>query len=449
MFVIRNLKRHGITTPMPIQAQALPLVLAGRDVIGLAQTGSGKTLAFLIPAVARLSATVCASPAVVETATTAALVLAPTRELAVQIAAESEKVFQGSRGINASDFQVACLYGGGEKWKQQQRLKWGVHVIVATPGRLLDFESAGSAQLQGVSYLVLDEADRMLDMGFQDDVALLASKVQRERQVLFFSATWDTSVQKLAKGLCSRGARPVRISYGQGKREGQQKPHLQAREGIVQKVIVLDHSGESHWETQAAEKERLLEEHLRKVLEASAEHKVLVFVSQKVIADKLKDRLCQFGFLADAMHGGKSQEYRLWVLDEFRKGKLQLLVCTDVLGRGIDIPSVSHVVIHEMGEVEDYIHRIGRTARGRYGKGHALVFFEYWEGYPQLASELIEVLEASEQHVPDQLRGIADEVSCGKRQARSEASRWKGGARYGSGKQGAQVNGWWTTQTMR
>merc|ERR1711982_239021 len=145
---------------------------------------------------------------------------------------------------------------------------------------------------------------------------------------------------------------------------------------------------------------RVMEEHLTSVLSASSEHKVLVFVSQKNKADKLSARLREQGFQADAMHGGKSQEYRLWVLDQFRKGELRVLVATDVLGRGIDIPSVSHVVIHEMGEIEDYIHRIGRTARGKYGKGHALVFFEYWESYPAVAGELIDVLSASKQPVP-------------------------------------------------
>merc|ERR1712216_884522 len=155
---------------------------------------------------------------------------------------------------------------------------------------------------------------------------------------------------------------------------------------------------------------------------ASEEHKVLVLVSQKHLADKLSERLQKQGFQADAMHGGKSQEYRLWVLDQFRKGELRLLVCTDVLGRGIDIPSVSHVVIHEMGEIEDYIHRIGRTARGKYGKGHALVFFEYWEGSPNIAAELAKVLAASEQHVPKQLQQIADEVAKGERQIRGGRS---------------------------
>merc|ERR1712129_363866 len=124
---------------------------------------------------------------------------------------------------------------------------------------------------------------------------------------------------------------------------------------------------------------------------------------------------------ADSMHGGKTQDYRLWVLDQFRKGELRMLVCTDVLGRGIDIPSVSHVVVHGMGETEDYVHRIGRTARGQYGKGHALVFFEYWDGYPQVAEELIGILEASKQPVPEGLRKIAMEVAAGKRTVRKLA----------------------------
>merc|ERR1712216_366177 len=144
-------------------------------------------------------------------------------------------------------------------------------------------------------------------------------------------------------------------------------------------------------------------------------HKVLVFVSRKDLADKVSARLQKDGFKADAMHGGRSQECRLWVLDQFRKGELRLLVCTDVLGRGIDIPSVSHVVIHEMGAIEDYVHRIGRTARGRYGKGHALVFFEYYDKQPNCAAELIKVLEASGQNVPEDLLAIADEVAAGKR----------------------------------
>jgi len=213
----------------------------------------------------------------------------------------------------------------------------------------------------------------------------------------------------------------VRISYAQNSSKGASNGEVAkytAREGITQEVIVIDCKGPDHWEQQEKQKNELLDKHLRSVLEASPEHKVLVFVSQKNLADKVSSRLQAEGFKADAMHGGRSQDCRLWVLDQFRKGEIRMLVCTDVLGRGIDIPSVSHVVIHEMGETEDYIHRIGRTARGQYGKGHALVFFEYWEGYPHIASDLITILEASKQAVPDGLRRIAAEVAAGKRPAR-------------------------------
>merc|ERR1712146_393318 len=211
----------------------------------------------------------------------------------------------------------------------------------------------------------------------------------------------------------------------------------QGPRSIVQEVVVVDHTGNYRWERQEAEKEKVMDKHLKSVLTASEEHKVLVFVSQKHLADKLSKRLQDQGFKADAMHGGKSQDYRLWVLEQFRKGELRLLVATDVLGRGIDIPSVSHVVIHEMGEIEDYIHRIGRTARGKYGKGHALVFFEYWDGSPNLAAELMDVLKASKQPVPDGLKLIADEVARGKRKSRAGTSNggteWKASFASNSG----------------
>jgi len=416
-FVLRNLKTNGMTRPMPIQAQALPLVLAGRDVIGLAQTGSGKTLSFLLPVPMHMAKR--PSKGQQGAHVSRVLILAPTRELAVQIAEEADKVFGASQG--SESIRSVCVYGGGDKRPQQNKLRWGADIVVATPGRLLDFAESGTVDLAQVTYFVLDEADRMLDFGFQDDVTSIVGRVRKDRQVLFFSATWNTEVQKLAQGLCRSGSRPVRISYGQASDGGsaeQEAAKHRAREEIIQEVIVVDHPGDDHWERQDKEKRAILEKHLRTVLEESPDHKVLVFVSMKQFADEVSGQLQKSGFSADAMHGGKSQEYRLWVLDQFRKGNLRLLVCTDVLGRGIDIPSVSHVVVYEMGEVQDYVHRIGRTARGRHGKGHALVFFEYWEGAPNVAEELIDVLTASKQNVPDGLRKIADEVAKGKRKVR-------------------------------
>jgi len=302
--------------------------------------------------------------------------------------------------------------------------------VAATPGRLIDFVKAGSISLRRVTYLVLDEADRMLEYGFQDDVGGISGQIRPDRQVLFFSATWGSAVQQLARGICRPGAGPTRISCGRRQEEGGGgggEPQQLARESIDQQVVVIDHAGD--WEKQAAEKRRLLEEHLRNVLGASEESKVLVFVSQKGLADELARQLQAEGFQADRMHGGQAQEYRLWVLDEFRKSRLRLLVCTDVLGRGIDIPSVSHVVIHEMGAIEEYVHRIGRTARGKDARGHALVFFEYWEKYPEMASQLIAVLRASKQPVPPELQRVADEVASGKRAAPPRADAWWGAKR--------------------
>lgn len=426
-YALKALQENGITTPMPIQAQALPLVLLGHDVIGLAQTGSGKTLSFLLPAVTHIEAQ---KPLRKLDTTPIALVMAPTRELAVQISDEAKKVLKYSReGRHRWGVWAACVYGGGNK-KEQLRNIIAAHIVVATPGRLIDFLTQRDLSLERVTYFVLDEADRMLDMGFQGDVAAISGLMRPERQVLFFSATWSRDVQSLALGLCHNGAKPVRISVGQGQQsidgsEQADESSRHAREGIVQEVIVVDRP-RTEWELQVEDKRVILDDYLQRVLEESEDNKVLVFVSQKTFADELSQKLWESGFKADAMHGGKSQESRLWVLDEFRKGNLRLLVATDVLGRGIDIPKVSHVVVFDMGSVQDYVHRIGRTARGVDGKGHALVFFEYYYKEPGIAAELIDVLEASKQPVPRQLRQIAYEVANGEREVFTPAKKWNG-----------------------
>jgi superfamily II DNA/RNA helicase len=189
---------------------------------------------------------------------------------------------------------------------------------------------------------------------------------------------------------------------------------LRARESIVQQVVVVDDTvGDK--EQQLDGKRPFLTKHLGEALEESEEHRVLVFVNQKSFADQLAIDLQKDGFTTDSMHSGRSQSTRLWVLDQFRKGEIRLLVATDVLGRGIDLPMVSHVVVYDMGGVEDYIHRIGRTGRGPHGKGRALVFFEYWPKAPEIAGELVEVLRTSGQVVPPELARIAAEVASGQR----------------------------------
>eukprot|EP00929_Paragymnodinium_shiwhaense_P110059 TRINITY_DN76772_c0_g1_i1.p1 TRINITY_DN76772_c0_g1~~TRINITY_DN76772_c0_g1_i1.p1 ORF type:complete len:604 (+),score=113.62 TRINITY_DN76772_c0_g1_i1:149-1960(+) len=450
-YLLENLKYQGFASPMPIQSQSLPLVLSGRNVIGLAQTGSGKTLAFLLPAVVHIEAQQPLVRKGKAWATPIALVLAPTRELAVQISEEACKVTYGSkagRHVVSNGINSVCVYGGGHKHSQKSDMARGTHILVATPGRMIDFMKDNTISLARTTYFVLDEADRMLDMGFQGDVNNISKEIRPERQVLFFSATWNTAVQQLASGLCLPTCKPVRISFGQGDRvDGEDADALASkpREGITQEVVVVDlpeddGTGRKQWMRQDDKKRMLLEAHLRKVLRENKENKILVFVSQKTLADELAEALVKDGFKADAMHGGRGQEVRLWVLDQFRQGKLRVLVATDVLGRGIDIPSVSHVVINEMGMIADYVHRIGRTGRGREGKGHALVFFEYYDKNPEIAGQLIKALEASKQHVPPELQKIADEVAAGVRKSyetRYEWSKSAGGGSWSGGGRGS------------
>merc|ERR1712137_852684 len=258
----------------------------------------------------------------------------------------------------------------------------------------------------------------MLEEGFSGEVGTILSAVRSDRQVALFSATWPTSVQELANDILGthRGSedKPVRIRVGAAPKAAEA---LQARESIHQEVVVIDYPPRD-WEKAEEEKSRRMEEHVRKVLSTVSDSKVLVFVNTKVQADALSKKLWKEGFQADSMHGGRSQETRLSVLKQFREGRLRLLVVTDVFARGLDIPAVSHVVIFEMGETQNYIHRIGRTARGVGGCGHALVFFEYWARNPTGAEELISVLERTKQQVPEGLRKIAAEVQEGKRPIR-------------------------------
>jgi len=332
-------------------------------------------------------------------------------------------------GKHRTGISSACVYGGVNKHSQIKTLSYGAHIVVATPGRLLDFIAGKNLSLSRVTYFVLDEADRMLDMGFQGDVASISSQVRPERQVLFFSATWSADVQVLAHGLCEGSCKPVRIHVASDAKDSQgvESTGFHAREGIEQEVVVIDIP--DAYEQQVAQKRSHLDSYLCRVLAESPDHKVLVFVNSKEHSDDLSGRLSENGFQADAMHGGRGQEYRLWVLDQFRKGLLRVLVATDVLGRGIDIPHISHVVVFDMGTIEEYVHRIGRTARGVNGQGKALVFFEYYYKMPGIAADLVRMLEDCKQPVPQELKRIVEEVESGKREVFKEKPRRQWGAR--------------------
>eukprot|EP00746_Dinoflagellata_sp_MGD_P166329 gnl/MRDRNA2_/MRDRNA2_96137_c0_seq1.p1 gnl/MRDRNA2_/MRDRNA2_96137_c0~~gnl/MRDRNA2_/MRDRNA2_96137_c0_seq1.p1 ORF type:complete len:808 (+),score=214.43 gnl/MRDRNA2_/MRDRNA2_96137_c0_seq1:85-2508(+) len=404
--VMQAFGEMGITAPMPIQAQVLPLALQGRNVIGVAKTGSGKTIAFLLPAIVHLQAQEAVAQGQMTPIT---LILAPTRELAIQISEEATKLTAHLEGVRS-----AVMYGGGDKWHQLDRLRQGCAILTATPGRLCDvLQSGDGVSLKRVTYFVLDEADRMLEFGFEDQVMDICRQVRKDKQILFFSATWPLAVQALAAALCNE--EPVRIVVGQNNDN-----KVSTREDITQEVIIFE---DPDWEKRDTQKQAVLYEHLREVLQ-TPEHKVLVFVSQKNLADALRDNLSNEGFLTESMHGGKSQEARLNALNRFKNNEVKLLVATDVMGRGLDIPDISHCVIYDMGDVEDYVHRIGRTARGPYGKGHALAFFEYSNRFPDIAGDLIKVLEDSAQEVPDELRTIAQEVIDGKRESKPMGKKY-------------------------
>jgi len=437
-WITEALAENKWATPMAIQAQALPILLSGKNLIGIAQTGSGKTGAFLLPAVIHVAAQ---RPLRRSDPGPIVLVLAPTRELAVQISEEAEKVVKYSRCCreHPGGIRSVCFYGGGRKSDQLRQFTFdGSHIVVATPGRLMDFCKDSKVSLQRVTYLCLDEADRMLDMGFSGDMEQIGNMIRPERQTVFFSATWPKEVQALACQLCIDT--PVTIRVGKhGGNSDEADGVLSAREGIKQEVVVVDFPEEAKpWDKQEAEKKQLLDAHIKAVF-AEGEPKMIIFVNQKNLADELSDKLWKEGIFVDAIHGGKPQEQRLRILDQFRKGQTRLLIATDVIGRGLDIPEVSHVVIYDMNGVEDYIHRIGRTGRGKDGRGHAFVLFEYAPTQPDTAKELVAVLEKSKQAVPPKLLQIAEEVAKGKRWSRDSAWKNKG---WGGGGSNSWSSSW-------
>ncbi|CAK0892399.1 unnamed protein product [Prorocentrum cordatum] len=423
-YVLDALAEMNVQAPMPIQAQALPIILGGEDLIGIARTGSGKTLAFLLPALVHVEAQ---EPPQRHEATPIALVLAPTRELVAQIAEEAGKLCEHSaQGRHPGGIWAECVYGGKQR-AEQLRTGGGPSSQPRRGGSQTSCRPATcpSPPVGRTTYFVLDEADRMLDCGFQADVQGIAGQIRPDRHMLFFSATWPQAVQDLASSFCLDGREPVTLRVGQG-----EQGEAATRPDIVQEVVVFDQEA---WEERDAAKKELLHSHLRETLQEESS-KVLVFVNNKAFADELRDTLCGEGFLTDSMHGGRKQWDRDEVLAKFKRNEFKLLVATDVMGRGLDIPDITHVVIYDMGDVDDYVHRIGRTARGLSGlTGHALTLFEYNPKWPELAGGLAKVLEDAGQHVPPELAQIAAEVASGERATRERAPgggkkpKWKSG----------------------
>ncbi len=337
--LLRAIESAGYTTPTPIQLQAIPPVLAGRDVMGLAQTGTGKTAAFGLPLIHQL----LTHPGRPAPKSVKALVLAPTRELVSQIADNLETYVKGTR------MKVATVVGGASINRQSQILARGTDILVATPGRLIDLMERGALRLDTARFLVLDEADQMLDMGFIHALRRIAPALGTPRQTMLFSATMPRQMAEIAAAYLDN---PVRIEAA---RVG--KPADRITQGV-------------HWAESRADKIRLLKQHLR----AAPDGLALVFGRTKHGSEKLMKDLAKDGFSAVSIHGNKSQGQRERALRAFRTGEARILVATDVAARGIDIPGVSHVYNFDLPEVaENYVHRIGRTARAG-ADGDAVAF---------------------------------------------------------------------------
>jgi ATP-dependent RNA helicase RhlE len=345
--ILRAITAEGYTTPTPIQAQAIPLVLQGRDVLGCAQTGTGKTAAFALPILHRLLAQHRADASGPRTNAKRAircLVLCPTRELASQIA-ESFRTYGRNLPLKGT-----VVFGGVSQHPQTSALKQGVDILVATPGRLMDLMDQGWVDLRHVECFVLDEADRMLDMGFIDDIRRIAAALPREQrpQTLLFSATMPPEIRKLAESLLRD---PVSV---------QVTPVASTVERVTQSVHFVE----------KRDKGRLLTH----VLDSKPVTRALVFTRTKHGADRVVSNLFRAGVRAEAIHGDKSQNARQRALSNFRAGKTRVLVATDIAARGIDVDGVSHVINYDVPhEPETYVHRIGRTARAG-AEGKAISF---------------------------------------------------------------------------
>ncbi|KAH0394767.1 ATP-dependent RNA helicase DBP3, partial [Aureobasidium melanogenum] len=361
-------------TPSPIQAAAWPYLYAGRDVIGVAETGSGKTMGFGVPCVRYISSL----SAKEQKKGIKACIVSPTRELAVQIQEQLVKLAE------PAGLKTVCVYGGVNKDQQRATLT-GAHIVVATPGRLNDFVSEGSIDLSNVTYAVLDEADRMLDKGFEEEVRkILGSCAPTGRQTLMFTATWPPSVRELAATFMKK---PVRINIGENT-----TGELRANTRIVQEVEVMDPYDKN---------DRLIALLKKYQSGKNKDDRILVFCLYKKEATRIEGFIRSKGFNVGGIHGDLSQDQRQRSLDAFKAGKVPLLVATDVAARGLDIPAVKVVInVTFPLTVEDYVHRIGRT--GRAGQdGRAITFFTDHE--KGLAGALINVLKGANQSVPESL----------------------------------------------
>lgn len=375
-FIKKHLNKLYPSGPSPVQSQGWQLASSGRDMVASAQTGSGKTIAFVLPALEHIFGQPQMEAGAPGADQPVALFLAPTRELAMQIHEETKR-FSSFYG-----FRTACVFGGQQnRFEQSRQLIAKPQIVIATPGRLIDFVESKLVSLTRISYVVLDEADRMLDMGFEPQVRAILDQIRPDRQTLMWSATWPKKVQDLANTFLRN---PVRIRIG--------SDELAANPNVKQEFIF------SSWN------ERL--DRLVDILKERKGQKILIFTSTKMNAELLTDELYDHGHRVQALHGDKAQAARTRILSDFKTGRAHVLIATDVAARGIDVSDIQCVINYNMpNNSEDYVHRIGRT--GRAGKtGTSISFFA--EDDEELIPELIPILTESKQEVPGEFQEFMD-----------------------------------------
>lgn len=374
--LMNAIKKQGYEKPTSIQCQALPIVLSGRDVIGIAKTGSGKTAAFVLPMIVHIMD----QPEIGKEEGPIGVICAPTRELAHQIFLEAKK-FSKSHGI-----RVSAVYGGMSKLEQFKELKAGCEIVVATPGRLIDMIKMKALVMLRATYLVLDEADRMFDLGFEPQIRSIVGQIRPDRQTLLFSATMPRKVEKLAREILTD---PVRVTVGEVG---------MANEDITQVVHVIPSD---------AEKLPWLLEQLPGMIDNGD---VLVFASKKATVDEIESQLVQKAFKVAALHGDKDQASRMEILQKFKSGVYHVLIATDVAARGLDIKSIKSVVNFDIArDMDMHVHRIGRTGRAGDKDGTAYTLITQKEA--RFAGELVNSLIAAGQNVSMELMDLAMKVN--------------------------------------
>ncbi|KAL6525902.1 DEAD-box ATP-dependent RNA helicase 24 [Orobanche minor] len=400
--LMKAIGKQAYEKPTPIQCQALPIVLSGRDIIGIAKTGSGKTASFVLPMIMHIMD----QRELQKEEGPIGVICAPTRELANQIYLEAKK-FSKAYGI-----RVSAVYGGMSKLDQFKELKAGCEVVVATPGRLIDMIKMKALTMLRATYLVLDEADRMFDLGFEPQIRSIVGQIRPDRQTLLFSATMPRKVEKLAREILSD---PIRVTVGQVG---------MANEDITQVVEVIPSD---------TEKLPWLLEKLPRLID---EGDVLVFASKKATVDEVESQLVQKGFKVAALHGDKDQASRMEILHKFKSGIYHVLIATDVAARGLDIKSIKSVVNFDIAKDMDmHVHRIGRTGRAGDKDGNAYTLITQKEA--RFAGELVNSLIAAGQNVSVELMDLAMKDG----RFRSKRDARKGGAKRGNKGRGGNGRG--------